>query len=163
MHQVWGAVMQRQGRQCGPRTAWQPGPQHPSPPAQPRSRHVSLWTGDSSQAHAERTFGRTLHGRQGNRGTSHRVGSAQVQRLSTDFRHATAIVPQPLPSAASLPAGHVLVRRAYAGARGFPRLRSCVTMLRQAHGAAHHGSQPLHGGLSCMPALYRWEQSVALR
>ena len=36
---------------------------------------------------------------------------SQVQRLSTDFRAATAIISEPLPSAQSVPPGHILVRR----------------------------------------------------
>ena len=40
----------------------------------------------------------------------------QVHRLSSDFRAATRIVSEPLPAPSALPPGHILVRRAYAGA-----------------------------------------------
>ncbi len=40
----------------------------------------------------------------------------QVHRLSSDFRAATHIVSEPLPAPNAIPPGHILVRRAYAGA-----------------------------------------------
>ena len=39
-----------------------------------------------------------------------------MHRLSSDFRAATRIVSEPLPAPSALPPGHILVRRAYAGA-----------------------------------------------
>ena len=44
-----------------------------------------------------------------------------MHRLSSDFRAATRIVTEPLPAPSALPPGHILVRRAYAGAALCPR------------------------------------------
>lgn len=48
----------------------------------------------------------------------------QVQRLSSDFRVATRIVAEPLPAPNSIPPGHILVRRAYAGTAAHPDVQN---------------------------------------
>ena len=50
-----------------------------------------------------------------------------MHTLSSNFRAATRIVSEPLPTPGALPAGHILVRRAYAGAAPCPhsRQQSC--------------------------------------